>query len=49
MKSVVRDIKSRRTAWFGHVERMEERRLTEKITEWKSRTFRLRGRSKQIK
>jgi hypothetical protein len=33
-------------AWLGHLERVEEHRLTQKITKWKPIAFRLRGRPK---
>jgi hypothetical protein len=33
-KNIVREIKSRRIALVGHLERMEEHQLTKKITEW---------------
>jgi hypothetical protein len=45
-KNVVREIKSRRFAWLGHLKRMKEHRVTKKITEWKPITCRQRGRPK---
>ena len=32
-KNIVRDVTSRRIAWLGHFERVEEHQLTKKITE----------------
>jgi hypothetical protein len=39
-------MKYRRAAWFGHVERMQEHRLSKKVTEWKHTAFRPKGKSK---
>jgi hypothetical protein len=33
-QNIVRQIKTKRLGWFGHIQRMEERRITRKITNW---------------
>jgi hypothetical protein len=43
-KRIVRFIKSRRMAWLGHVMRMDEKRTSKRILEWKPVGRRIRGR-----
>jgi len=44
---IVRYIKSRRTAWLGHVMRMDDKRTPKKILQWKPRGTRIRGRPRK--
>ena len=44
---IVRFIKSTRTAWLGHVMRMDENRTPTKILEWKPIGRRIRGRPRK--
>jgi len=44
---ILRFIKSRRGAWLGHVMRMDDRRTSKKILEWKLIGTRIRGRSRK--
>ena len=44
-KNILTKIKSRRTAWFGHVESMVVHWLTKKIMKWKPIALTLRGKS----
>jgi hypothetical protein len=41
---IVRFIKSRRIAWFGHVMRMNDKRTPKRILQWKPIGTRTRGR-----
>jgi hypothetical protein len=47
-KNIVREIASRMIACLGHLEGMEEHQLSKKVTGWKPRAFRLRGRTKMM-
>jgi hypothetical protein len=40
-KYIVREIKSRRIAGLGHLQRMEKHRRNKKITDWQPISFRL--------
>jgi hypothetical protein len=40
------DIKTKQLQWYGHVQRMEERRLTEEVMKWRPPGRRKRGRPK---
>jgi hypothetical protein len=44
---VVRFIKSRRVAWIGHVTYMDDKRIPERLFEWKPIGTRIRGRSRK--
>jgi hypothetical protein len=33
-QNIVRQIKAKRLGWFGHIQRMDEHRITRKITNW---------------
>ena len=44
---IVRFIKSRRTAWLGHVLRMDDKRTPKSILEWKPIGTRIRGRPRK--
>jgi hypothetical protein len=44
---IVRFIKSRRTAWLGHVMRMDEKRTPKRILEWKTIGRRIRRRPRK--
>jgi hypothetical protein len=33
-QNIVRQIKAKRLGWFGHIQRMDERQITSKITNW---------------
>jgi hypothetical protein len=44
---IKRLIKSRRTAWLGHVMRMDDKRTPKRILEWKRRGTRTRGRPRK--
>jgi len=44
---IVRFIKSRRTAWLGHVMRMDDKRTPKRILEWKPIGTRIRGRPRK--
>jgi hypothetical protein len=44
---IVRFIKSRRIAWLGHVMRMDDKRTTKRILEWKPIGTRIRGRPRK--
>jgi hypothetical protein len=41
---IVRFIKSRRIAWLGHVMRMDDKRTSKRILQWKPTGTRTRGR-----
>jgi hypothetical protein len=41
---IVRFIRSRRIAWLGHVMRMDEQRIPERVLEWKPTGRRIRVR-----
>ena len=41
---IVKNMKVQRLRWYGHIMRMNKNRLVRKITEWKPRTSRHRGR-----
>jgi hypothetical protein len=43
----VRVIKSRRIAWLGHVMRMDEKRTSKRVLEWKPIGRRIRGRPRK--
>jgi hypothetical protein len=43
----VRFIKSRRTAWLGHVKRMDDKRTPKRILQWKPIGTRIRGRPRK--
>ena len=40
-------IKTQRLRWYGHVRRMGEEKVVNKVTEWKAEFRRARGRSKR--
>jgi len=40
------DIKTKQLQWYGHVQRMEERRLTKEFMKWRPPGRRKRGRPK---
>jgi len=44
---IVRFIKSRRIAWLGHVRRMDDKRTTKRILQWKPIGTRTRGRPRK--
>ena len=44
---IVRFIKSSRTAWLGHVMRMDDKRTPKRILEWKPVGTRVRGRPRK--
>ena len=44
---IVRFIKSRRIAWLGHVMRMDKKRITKRILEWKPTGRRIKGRPRK--
>ena len=44
---IVRFIKSRRIAWLGYVMRMDEKRVTKRLLEWKPKGRRIRGRTRK--
>jgi hypothetical protein len=44
---IVRFIKSRRTAWLGHVMRMDDKRTAKRISEWKHTGTRIRVRPRK--
>jgi hypothetical protein len=44
---IVRFIKSRRIAWLGHVMRMDYKRTSERISEWKPISTRIRGKPRK--
>jgi len=43
----VRFIKSIRIAWLGHVRRMDDKRKSKRILEWKAIGTRIRGRPRK--
>ena len=45
-RSLLGDIKTKQLKWYGHVQRMEEGRLTKKVMNWSPPGRRKRGRSK---
>ena len=44
---IVRFIKSGRIAWLGHVMRMDEKRISKRVLEWKPTGRRIRGRPRK--
>jgi hypothetical protein len=44
---IVRCIKSRRIAWLGHVMRMDDKRTSKRILQWKPIGMRTRGRPRK--
>ena len=44
---IVRFIKSRRIAWLGHVMRIDDKRTSKRILEWKPICTRTRGRPRK--
>lgn len=45
-EDIVRELKSKRLRWFGHVNRKEDEAIIKKITKWKPQEDRSRGRPK---
>jgi len=45
-RSLLDDIKTQQLKWYGHVQRMEERRLPKKVIKWSKPGRRKRGRPK---
>ena len=45
-RSLVDDIKTKQLQWYGHVQRMEERRLPKEVMKWRPPGRRKRGRPK---
>ena len=46
VRSVLDDIKTKQLQWYGHVQRMEERRLPKEVMKWSPPGRRKRGRPK---
>jgi hypothetical protein len=47
-QNIVRQIRVKRLEWFGHIQRMEEHRITRKITNWMPTLLnRTKGRPKE--
>ena len=44
---IVRFMKSRRIAWLGLVMRMDEKRISKRVLEWKPKGRRIRGRPRK--
>jgi hypothetical protein len=44
---IVRFMKSRRIAWLGHVMRMDDKKTSKKILQWKPISMRTRGRPRK--
>jgi len=45
-RSLLEDIKTKQLQWYGHVQRMKERRLPKEVMKWRSPGRRKRGRPK---
>ena len=45
-RSLLDEIKTKQLQWYGHVERMEEGRLSKDVMKWRPARRRKRGRSK---
>jgi hypothetical protein len=45
-RSLSDDIKTKQLQWYGHVQRMEEGRLTKEVMKWRPQGRRKRGRPK---
>ena len=45
-RSLLEDIKTKQLKWYGHVQRMEEGRLSKKVMKWSPPGRRKRGRPK---
>ena len=45
-RSLLADIKNKQLQWYGHVQRMEEGRLTKEVMKWRPPGRRKRGRPK---
>jgi hypothetical protein len=45
-RSLLDDIKTKKLQWYGHVQRMEERRVPQEIIKWRPPGRRKRGRPK---
>jgi len=45
-RSLLDDIKTKQLQWFGHVQRMDEGRLTKEVMKWRPTGRRKRGRPK---
>ena len=46
VRSVLDDIKTKQLQWYGHVQRMEVRRLPKEVMKWRPSGRRKRGRPK---